>query len=169
MSEAAGGLPASPHVRGAVQGPSQALLPPPTQPGAAGELSSPSQAVLNGLNLFADLLQRLPVQHALPPNHQHSKDGGHAHHGAHEPPEDASLHHSRAAAAARGGQSSGSRRDQPQPPCRCVTPPRAASSPPRTHTHLLYSSLLEVAQLIFSMKPVRLHSGNVFCKARQAR
>lgn len=82
---------------------------PPTAP---GERNSRLQALgslwLNGLDLFADLLQRPPVQHALPQHHERRRRRRHAQSGAHEAPEALSLQRGRAAAAdtARGNEPS---------------------------------------------------------------
>lgn len=69
---------------------------------APGERNSRLQALgslrLNGLDLFADLLQRPPVQHALPQHHERRRRHGHGQSGAHEAPEPLSLQRGRTAA-----------------------------------------------------------------------
>lgn len=72
-------------------------------PAAPDERNSQLQALgslrLNGLDLFADLLQRPPVQHPLPQHHQRRCRHRHGQSRAHETPEALRLQRGRAAAA----------------------------------------------------------------------
>lgn len=127
-------------------------------PGLRGSAAVVPWAPSDGLDLFPHLFQRPAVQRPLPPHHQHGAGGGHAHHGAHEAPEDPRLQHGRAAA-----ERPGSPRASTAPQGAELWGSRPPLHPPRPHTHLLYSSRLEAAQLIFSTKPVGPHSGMLFC------
>lgn len=127
-------------------------------PGLRGSAAVVPWAPSDGLDLFPHLFQRPAVQRPLPPHHQHGAGGGHADHGAHEAPEDPRLQHGRAAA-----ERPGSPRASTAPQGAELWGSRPPLHPPRPHTHLLYSSRLEAAQLIFSTKPVGPHSGMLFC------